>query len=424
MVTTVFDFETAARLGVAGLAGLAVGVEREWSGHAAGPHARFAGVRTFFLMGLLAGIAGWLADGGMGAVAAALMVGGAALTVSAYLVAAWGAGERIDGTTEAAALLVLALGAAAGLGHLRIVSAATAVTVFALGEKSRIEGLVRRIDEAELRGALEFAVLALVILPLLPEGPFGPLGGVRPRTLWTVVLFFSALNYAGYIARRAIGESRGAEIAGLLGGAMSSTAVTFQFSRRSRAEPSLSTALGAGVIGACTVLLPRVGVVTLVLNPAMAITLVPYLLPPFLIGVFLTVRPLLQARAEEPVDRVPDPKSPLGLWSSIRMALAFQLVLMAIFVVRQRFGTPGVLTSAGLLGLTDMDALTLAMSRLGTDSAMLTLGAKAIAIGVLSNTVLKFALGVTLGSHRFRRTAGWGLVALGAGSLLGLWLGP
>jgi hypothetical protein len=37
---------------------LAVGIEREWSGHATGPAARFAGARTFLLLGLLGGLAG------------------------------------------------------------------------------------------------------------------------------------------------------------------------------------------------------------------------------------------------------------------------------------------------------------------------------------------------------------------------------
>jgi len=59
------DLTVAARLAVAGLAGLAVGIEREWSGHATGPSARFAGVRTFFLLGLLGGLAGWLIEGGL-----------------------------------------------------------------------------------------------------------------------------------------------------------------------------------------------------------------------------------------------------------------------------------------------------------------------------------------------------------------------
>ena len=45
---------------VATFGGAVVGLEREWSGHASGPNARFAGVRTFTLIGGLSGIAGWL----------------------------------------------------------------------------------------------------------------------------------------------------------------------------------------------------------------------------------------------------------------------------------------------------------------------------------------------------------------------------
>jgi hypothetical protein len=53
---------TAALLGifVAALGGMAVGVERQRSGHASGRDARFGGVRTFTLLGGTAGVAGWL----------------------------------------------------------------------------------------------------------------------------------------------------------------------------------------------------------------------------------------------------------------------------------------------------------------------------------------------------------------------------
>jgi hypothetical protein len=49
---------------IAALGGAAVGLEREWSGHATGPRARFAGIRTFTLLGLLAGLEGWLWSNG------------------------------------------------------------------------------------------------------------------------------------------------------------------------------------------------------------------------------------------------------------------------------------------------------------------------------------------------------------------------
>ena len=58
MITPLSDLDIAVRLGMAGLTGLAVGIEREWSGHASGPRARFAGVRTFLLLGLVGGVSG------------------------------------------------------------------------------------------------------------------------------------------------------------------------------------------------------------------------------------------------------------------------------------------------------------------------------------------------------------------------------
>jgi uncharacterized membrane protein YhiD involved in acid resistance len=54
------QLEAAISISIAALSGLAVGLEREWSGHAVGPRAHFAGIRTFTLLGLFGGIAGWM----------------------------------------------------------------------------------------------------------------------------------------------------------------------------------------------------------------------------------------------------------------------------------------------------------------------------------------------------------------------------
>ena len=37
-----------------------MGIERQWSGHATGPAARFAGMRTFFILGIIGGVSGVL----------------------------------------------------------------------------------------------------------------------------------------------------------------------------------------------------------------------------------------------------------------------------------------------------------------------------------------------------------------------------
>lgn len=437
----------AMNLALAALVGLAVGLEREWSGHASGPDARFAGIRTFLLLGIVGGTAGILADLGLGIIGAALVAGGGALTAVAYRAATdprrvrapsqpttltsanaesalpeSSAEDVVGGTTEAAALAVLGLGVLAGLGMHAIAAGAGAVLVFALAEKSTFHGAVRRIDSLELRAGVQFAVLALVILPLLPEGPFGPFGGIRPRQLWIVVLIFSAINFAGYIARRIIGEDRGYGVTGMLGGVISSTAVTLTFARQSRVEPEHSRALGLGVVAACTVLVPRVATVVAVLNPALLPALVVFVLPMFLLGLAIVAFVLWRGRGQPAAASAVEVKNPLHLWSAVRMAIAFQVVLTAIAIIRADWGTAGVLTSAAVLGLTDVDALTMAMSRLGATPALVETAARAILVGIVANTVLKLAIALALGTPRFRRVAAPGLVALGAMGGLTLWL--
>ena len=71
-----FDVGGFAGLAVAILGGAAVGVERQRSGHATGPDARLGGIRTFTLLGTLAGIAGLLIESGS-PIPAALLVAGA-----------------------------------------------------------------------------------------------------------------------------------------------------------------------------------------------------------------------------------------------------------------------------------------------------------------------------------------------------------
>lgn len=415
--------ETVARLLVAALAGLAVGLEREWSGHAAGPLARFAGLRTFFLIGALGGVAGSLVAHGAATAGAVLLAGACALIVAAYVQAARPGGHTIEGTTEVAALMVLALGVLAGLGFLVLVSGSTAVMVLALSEKERMREFVTRIGEKELRAGLQFAVLALVVLPLLPSGTYGPLGGINPRGLWIVVLFFSALNFAGYLARHAVGPERGYGMTGLLGGLVSSTAVTLQFSRLSRDDRSLAAGLALGVVGASTTLVPRIVIVSAVLNPGVARALLAYLVPPFIVGLALVsfgaARHWGESQEARETDRI---RSPLRLVSAIRLALALQLSLMLISWVSTNIGRGGVLASAALLGLTDMDALTLSMNRLGTTPDLVQLAAHAIAIGLLGNGALKTAMAFAMGGPGYRRLATAGLLALMASGAAALWL--
>lgn len=411
------------RLAIAALVGLAMGIEREWSGHGAtGPDPRFAGVRTFFLMGGTGGIAGWLLTIDYVAIAVALIVGTSLLIATAYWAAARAGGAALDGTTEVAAILVLGLGILAGVGETGVAGGAGAIAVLALSEKDAIRAAIARLDETEMRAALQFAVLSLVVLPVLPDKAYGPLGGVNPRTLWGVVLIFSGLSFFGFIARKLVGDSRGYGVTGALGGLVSSTAVALQFSRLSRKRTSLSTPLAVGTVAATTVFVPRILIVSYLLNHEVALALLPYLGPAFLAGTTMVTVLLVRSKASrhEGADTFVE-QNPLGLAMSIKMALAFQATLMLIDFVRTQYGTSGVLVSAALLGLMGTDALTLSMNRLASSTGAVALAAQAIAVGVSANAFVKMLMALALGgpAYRVRAATGLGiLLALGIGAIV------
>jgi len=265
--------------------------------------------------------------------------------------------------------------------------------------------------------------MSLVILPLLPAGSYGPLGGVRPRALWGLVLLFSGLDFAGYLARRALGAERGYGAAGMLGGIVSSTLVTFSFARRSRERPELSAAFAYGIIGASAVMLLRAAGVTLVLNAEVAKQLVPYLVPPFIVaGVYVGIATMRGGKVPAAtLDDAEPERNPLRLGSAMRMALGFQLALWAVAFVRERWGDPQLLVSAAVIGATDIDALTVSMSRLGAEVGQASIAALAIATGVLASSVVKLGLVLAFGSPGLRRFGGLALLLLCAACALGIW---
>jgi uncharacterized membrane protein (DUF4010 family) len=309
----------------------------------------------------------------------------------------------------------------AGVGQLTLASAVIAVTSLFLIEKSRLHALVARLDDEGLRAAARFAVMAVVVLPLLPPGPFPPWDSIRPRELWMLVLFCSGLSFAAFVARRIAGDTHGYSLAGFFGGLISSTNVTLTFARASRSATLLRTSLALGVVTACTVLFLRVAVVTLVLNRELARALVGYLIPPFIVGLAILVWGLRNMTTAG--ETLEPPRNPLHLRTAIEMAAMFQVVLLAVELVRRTWGTPGVMASGAVLGLTDIDALTISMARGAAGAISVDVAARAVTIGILSNTALKLGIVLVLGVSSFRTIAVPALAAMAvaiAGSLA-LW---
>jgi uncharacterized membrane protein (DUF4010 family) len=222
------------------------------------------------------------------------------------------------------------------------------------------------------------------------------------------------------VARRVVGPGHGYLVTGLLGGLVSSTNVTFTFARTSQTDRAADRALAFGAVAANAMLYPRVLVATAILNTAVVRPLVPYLITPALIAALVAI--VGARRSTETGAPDVSVRNPLQLAAALQMAVLFQAVLMAVYLVGNVWGQSGVFTSAAVLGLTDVDALTVSMARGVAATASPAVAATAIAVGVLANTAMKLGLAFVFGAARFRAIAGGALalmlVAMGGALLL------
>ena len=396
------EFELFRRMGLAIAIGAMIGIERHWREREADKGQRTAGLRTFTLIGLFGGVAALIemdmARGAQptGAVLATFFaVLAIAITVFEYRQSV--AEGSFSVTTVVAAMLTFALGALALAGSTVIASAGGVVLLGVLASREVLHAFMRRMRWAELRSAVILLALAFVLLPIVPSEPIGPFGGISPARTLTLVVVLASISYAGYIAVKLLGSTRGELVAGAVGGLVSSTAVTITNAQRSK-EADSTRALAAGAIGAGAVSFLRTAVLVATLAPV----LVPSLVPAFVAGAAaLLVHAAILARSSAKDHIEQEPKNPFELVAVIKMALMLVAISFLARAGSEYFGNGGLLVVSALSGLADVDAATVAVTGM-MRSLTVAVGAFAIALALFSNVVAKAVYATFWGSGPFR----------------------
>jgi uncharacterized membrane protein (DUF4010 family) len=94
-------------------------------------------------------------------------------------------------------------------------------------------------------------------------------------------------------------------------------------------------------------------------------------------------------------------RNPFGFWSVIGFALLLGAIVLAGRVLGEKLGAAGAVVGAFALGLADVDAVTVSMSRLTPQPLALPDAALAILAAVVSNNLAKTAIGVVVGRGAF-----------------------
>lgn len=95
------------------------------------------------------------------------------------------------------------------------------------------------------------------------------------------------------------------------------------------------------------------------------------------------------------------------------MARVFQLVLLALVLLPRVRGDEALLATSAVVGLTDLDALTLSIARAPADAPVES-AVDALTVGIIANTLLKASVALAIGRGPFRRIVPPVLVAVAA----------
>ena len=395
---------TIVRFGLALVIGILVGLQREYS-YKQAERELFAGARTLALIALVGCASALLADltGFLWIFIAAFLAISALIAISYFVTASKG---NIGLTSEIATIIVFLIGALCYWGSLEIAVALGVGTAVLLSLKAGMRRLVGQVSEQGVLATLKFAVITAIVLPLLPNRTFGPapLDVLNPQNIWLMVVFISAISFIGYVLIKLVGSRRGVGLTGLLGGLVSSTAVTLSFTQQSRNHDSLAKPFALAITVAWTMMFARVLVEAAVLNQELLSALWIPMGGAGAIGLAYCGYLLIFAGSNSEGEDV-ELKAPFELGPALRFAVAYAAILVISRGAQMLLGDTGVYVSAALSGIADVDAITLSMARMaGAGTVEVGTASKAIVLAAMVNTTVKGGIVFALGAMSLKKS--------------------
>src|SRR5690606_25876656 len=266
-----------------------------------------------------------------------------------------------------------------------------------------LHGIARRLGDDDMRAIMRFALISGIILPVLPNQSYDPFGVLNPFHIWLMVVLIVGISLGGYIAYKFYGERVGILMGGVLGGAISSTATTVSYSKRTAEAPDAHRVSTVVILIATLVSFVRVLIEILIVAPAQ---IVPLGLP---VGIMMlaamAATGLAWLRVRQHPAEMPPQSNPSELKPALLFAGLYAVVLIALAAAQRYFSDLGTYAVAFFAGLTNMDAITLSTARVvqssGSGETMsAALGARLIVLASMSNLLFKWGITIVMGDRR------------------------
>lgn len=364
------------------------------------------GVRTFVFISLLGALSAFVSEKYLAWFPAVSFLALLGIVITRYIIETMKT-KDIGITTEVTELLVFLIGAITYWGHLKLAIALAVGITLMLSLKTEIQRWTKKIATEDIRAIIKFAIISVVILPLLEDNPLDKWGLFNPREVWFMVVLISAVSFTGYTALK-FGKIKSAfEWTGLFGGLVSSTAVSLSFSRRSLECPAYSKHLARGILLAELVMFPRLLFLSWVVSADLVFELLVPLISMFTVGLIVVLLNLWRGEKGNKDKETIDFRNPFEISTALTFGAIYAMIRIIAALALQYFGQKGLYTTAVLSGIAETDAITLTIARMVEGSGDILspkLGAKAVTLAVLTNTIFKGTLVLFVATPNTKRS--------------------
>lgn len=382
------EFELAKGLVLSVLLGLTIGLQRELSYFYEKSNVKFTGARSFALISLLGFFAGHFSVN-LPTLSTVIAIIFGLLVISAYVVRAI-KNEKNGTTTEFAAICAFLIGFIVNQQNYIFAVFAVVLILIILEIKRFLIKIRDEIKLKDLQSAILFLLITFVILPVIPNRAIDPVGVFNPYSIWLMVVIISGLSFAGYIAFRVVGPSRGLLAIGFLGGMVSSTATTISLSKKLNETNAKSLALAIAI--ACTTMFVRIILLMTAIDLNLAYEIAILFVPAATCG-YIYIYISYNNLVNKAIDNSISYENPLEFTSALKLGLLFGIIFGITKLLQEFAGDYGVYVFAFISGLTDVDAIALSIGQLLVSQKMTTATAiLGVLIAAIANTSAKLAI--------------------------------
>ncbi len=388
--------------------GLIIGLEREFRKTNEKDH--FAGIRTFPLVCLLGCLITFVGSELSIWIIVGCLVAFIGFVCTTYFVRA--TKEHTGITTEISLIVTFILGMMTSQQMIKESLAAMVLTTTLLTLKGQFHSFVLKISEDELFAFVKFIILCLLLFPFLPDTPYGPNGILNPQEIGFVVVVVSSISFIGYLLVKFAGTNRGILLTALLGGMVSSTAVTWTFANASKkADAGEATLYATGIVLASSIMFLRVVVVAMVFSTSLGLALMIPCAIMFMSG-FIFVLSFLKKSKTSMNEAAINLVNPVNILNALGFGLMYVAIAYLVFYGQTFFGNRGLLISGLISGFADVDAITINVAKLSKETIGEHLSVTIVVLAIISNTFVKLMITILQATKDVRRKVMFAMIVM------------